>query len=240
MGAQRSLQTEPGSAISSTVEREPSSFTPQRQFPIQARPLARERWFWVAAMFLVLLIVGTLLKDKYSTLSDRSFPIRVYDAGDSVRAEWDINSAPIRTARLAVLDIRDGNENKRVALTDQQLHSGKMTISRNSGDLELRMIVFPQDQPGIQQFVRFVGPEPSSPSKSPVEKEASLPDVAPQAIPPPAQHNQLEDQVKQLKEELGTQNRRANRLQEMVRILQNRIAVEGFRNSAPDRRATNR
>src|SRR5579864_5807764 len=234
MGAQRSVQTEPGSAVSLTVEREPSNISPQRQFPIQARPLARERWFWVAAMFLVLLIIGMLLKDKYSTLSDRSFPLRVYDAGDSVRVEWDLNSAPIHTARLAVLDIKDGNETKRVALTDQQLHSGKMTISRNSGDLELRMIVFPQDQPGIQQFVRFVDAEPPSPQKSAaktITEEASLPAAAPDAISPPAQHNQLEDEVKQLKEELGTQNRRASRLQEVVRILQNRIAVESSRNS---------
>ena len=218
---------------------EPSYIWPPPQPPTQTRPLARERWFWVSALFLVLVIIGFLLKDKYWTVPDGSFPLRVYDAGDSVRVEWDSNASVIRSARLAVLDIKDGNETKRLALSDEQLHSGKMTYARRSGDLELRMIVFPQDQPGIEQIVRFVGPESPLPSKSPGKEEASLTSAAPDVIRPSAQHDQFEDQVAQLKEELGKQNSRANRLQEVVKILQNRIAVETFRNP-PDRGASSR
>ena len=114
-----------------------------------------------------------------------------------------------------------------------------MIYPRNSADLELRMTVFPQDRADIQQIVRFVGPELPSPPKSPgtaVAREASVSTAAPVPIQPPPQHDQLEEQVKQLREELGKQSSRADRLQEVVRILQNRIAVEAFRNSPPDRR----
>ena len=183
-------------------------------------------------MSLALLIIGLLPKDKYFSPSDQSFPFRAYDAGDSVRVEWDSNSAVIRSARLAVLDIKDDNEKKRLALTDEQLRDGNIKYLRESEDLELRMILFSGKQPDIQQFVRLVSPQAASSVKLPAKAETSPPNAALDSIRSQAEPNQLDDQVKQLKEESGKQSVRANRLQEVVRILQNRIAVEAARNSA--------
>jgi hypothetical protein len=230
--AKRTIRGEPSSSVGTEAKLEPPTISERTQLPIQVRPSERERSLWTVALSLALLIIGLLLKDKYLSPSDQSFPFRVYDAGDSVRIEWDSNSAVIRSARQAVLDIKDGNEKKRLALTDEQLRDGNIKYLRESGDLELRMTVFSGKQPGIQQFVRLVSPQAPSSVKLPAKEETSPPVAALDSIRPQAEPDQVDDQVKQLKEELGKQSVRANRLQEVVRILQNRIAVEAARNSA--------
>jgi hypothetical protein len=78
----------------------------------------------------------------------------------------------------------------------------------------------------------LVSPQAKSSVKLQAKEETIPPKVALDSIRPRAEPNQLDDQVKQLKEELDKQSVRANRLQEVVRILQNRIAVEATRNSA--------
>ncbi len=228
--AKRSIRGEPSRPVGAEAKLEPSSISEQKQLPIQVRPSARERWLWATALSLALLIIGLQLKDKYLSPSDQSFPFRVFDAGDSVRVEWDSNSALIRSARLAVLDIKDGNEKKRFALSDEQLHDGNMKYARKSENLELRMIVFSGKQAGIQQFVRLVSPQAASSVKLQAKEETSPPNAALDSIRPQAEPDQLDDQVKQLKEKLGKESVRANRLQEVVRILENRIAVEAARN----------
>jgi hypothetical protein len=229
--AERPIPSEPSSSVGSNAKLEPLSTSERKRLPIQVRPSVRQRWLWETALSLAILIIGLLLKDKYLLPPDQSFPFRVYDAGDSVRVEWDRNSPLIRSARLAVLDIKDGNEKKRFALSDEQLHDGKLKYLRNSEDLELRMVVFSGKQAGIQQFVRLVSPHAASAVKLQAKEETSPPNAALDSIRPPAEPDQSNDQVKQLKEELGKQSLRANRLQEVVRILQNRIAVEAARNS---------
>jgi hypothetical protein len=129
-----------------------------------------------------------------------------------------------------VLDIKDGNEKKRFALSDEQLRDGNMKYARKSEDLELRMIVFSGKQAGIQQFVRLVSPQAASSVKLQTKEETSPPNAALDSIRPQAEPDQFDDQVKQLKETLGKESVRANRLQEVVRILENRIAVEAARN----------
>jgi hypothetical protein len=228
--AKRSIRGEPSSAVGAESKLEPSNISEQKQLPIQVRPSARERWLWATALSLALLIIGLQLKDKYLSPSDQSFPFRVFDRGDSVSVEWDSNSTLIRSARLAVLDIKDGNEKKRFALSDEQLHDSNMKYARKSEDLELRMIVFSGKQAGIQQFVRLVSPQTASSVKLQAKEETSPPNAALDSIRPQAEPDQLDDQVKQVKEQLGKESVRANRLQEVVRILENRIAVEAARN----------
>ena len=75
-----------------------------------------------------------------------------------------------------MLDIKDGNEKKRFALTDEQLHDGNMKYVRKSEDLEMRMIVFPEKQGGIQQFVRLVSPQAASSIKLEAKEETSPPE----------------------------------------------------------------
>jgi proteasome lid subunit RPN8/RPN11 len=221
-----SFHTEPKPDVPDIAERK---LSPPR------RPLIQERWFWAAILLLALLLAGVVFKDRFLSPA-QSFPFRAYFAGDSVRIEWDSNSAVIRSARLAVLDIKDGDEKKRVALTDEQLLAGNMTFVRRSDDLEVRMIVFTGKQAGTQQFARVIGP-PVRSEDSVKLQDTPQPSVASPAVDSirlPAR-DQVDDQVQQLKQELAKQSVRADRLQEVVRILQNRIAVEQERNSASER-----
>jgi hypothetical protein len=213
---------------------------PNQTRPFQARPSVRDRWLWAVAVLLVLVVIGAAFTNKYAPSSDGSFPLRIYDAGNSVRIEWDSQSPLIRSARLAVLDIQDGKKTERIALTDEQLHAGKWSYERNSEDLELRMIVFPENQAGIQQYVRLVSPRTGPPIQPPRKEKTSPQSIPPAAVesnPRPIAQAASEDEVKHLKQELSKQSARAQQLQDVVRILQNRIAVEALRNSHPDRAA---
>jgi hypothetical protein len=172
------------------------------------------------------------------------FYLRVYDQGDNVRIEWDKNSALIRSSHLAVLDIKDGSETKRYALTDEQLQEGNLTYVRSSDDVELRMVVYPQNRAGVHQFARVVSPSRvASSSEASSSRVASASQASPVSAPVDsirsrAERDQMENQIKQLKEELGKQVARNGHLQEVVRILENRIAVEAARSSTGDTRRT--
>jgi hypothetical protein len=200
---------------------------------IQERASAKGRWFWIVPVCLALLLAGVLIKERYVAPREGLFYFRVHDGGDTVHIEWDKNSPLIRASGLAVLDIKDGSATKRYALTEDQLHEGNLTYARSSGDVELRMVVYPGSRAGVQEFARLISPH-GTPSVSP----ASPSSVPPDAIGLRAERDQLEDRVKQLNAELGKQVARASQLQGVVRILQNRIAVEASRNSSPDIKTT--
>lgn len=191
----------------------------------------RGRWFLAAIMLLALLVAGLLLREKFWSSGDQSFQFRAYYAGDSVRIEWDSNSPVIRSARLAALDIKDGNEKKRLALSDEQLLAGYITYAPTSDDLAVQMVVFTRKHAAIQQFARLVGLLSASSKKLHDTQPISPPSTAVVSLRP-ADRDTLDGQIQQLKQELAKQTSRADQLQEVVRILKNRIAVDEGRDSA--------
>jgi hypothetical protein len=138
-----------------------------------------------------------------------------------VQIEWDANSASVRDARQAAIEIRDGSETRQFPLTASQLHSGKMPYAPKAADVEFRMTVQPASGPPVQGFARLVGPPPTS--------------VAPGSVEA-AQPSEVEDlrvEVERLKRELRKAGARADKAQDMVRILQNRLDVDTTRKAIP-------
>ncbi len=129
------------------------------RFGTLERRTAHRRWLWMLPVCLALLIAGVLVKQKFLGV-EQSFSFQVNDAAGTLQIVWDANAPPVRASHLAVIDIQDGNETKRLSLSDDDLHQGRMNYVRHGGDVELRMAVYPVGSTSIQKFVRFIDPGP--------------------------------------------------------------------------------
>ena len=162
------------------------------------RTLERTRtprgWLWMLPLVLGLIVAGFLIKERYLAKQNQVFSFHVYDAGGGVRIEWDQNAPAVRNAHLAAIDIKDGGETKRYPLADEELHSGKMAYARHGGDLEIRMTVYPVGFTPVQEFAHFLDPGPAAPPP------ATAP--SPEIEELRKQRDQLQNEVKQLKDDL--------------------------------------
>ena len=194
----------------------------------------RSRWLWAIPATLALLIVAVLFKDRLlPPASNPGFSFRAYNSGPAIQVEWDPGSLSIRNARQASLDIKDGSETPHYALTAGQLRDGKMTYVPHGGDVELRMTVSPAAGAPVSEFARLVAPPSSPPTPVPAPVAANPPakDELPSAELDKlrSERDDFESQAKQLREELHKERVRADKLQEMVRILQNRLDIDSAR-----------
>lgn len=161
------------------------------------RPKSPRGWLWLLPVIPGLIVAGFLMKERYLTRDNQPFSFHVFDAGQTVRIEWNQNAASIRNAHLGVIDIKDSGETKRYPLADDELHAGKMSYVRRSGDLELRMTVYPVGSTSIQEFAHFLDPGQVPPPAPPAEVEQLR-----------QERDRLATQVQQLKEDLRKEQTR--------------------------------
>jgi len=149
-----------------------------------AKPRSSEQWLWIIPGSLAMLIVAALIDprvgQKLLPVVNPPFSFRAYTAGETVQVEWDANSATIRSAKQAAIDLSDGTGKQHYSLTASQLREGKMTYLRPATDVDLRMSVDPAVGPPMQESVRLVGP----------------------GAPSTSDHDQLVEEIARLKEEL--------------------------------------
>ncbi|HYL78658.1 MAG TPA: hypothetical protein VEU96_30985 [Bryobacteraceae bacterium] len=155
---------------------EPPRFLQERR-----RSAPSAQWLWAIPGCLAMLIVGALINQQFSTPANPPFSFRAYNSRDAVQVEWDANSTTVRSARQAVLEMKEGDETRKYPLTAAQLRTGSATYPRQGADVELRLTVYPESGAPVQEFARLVGP-PSGPSTT--------------------ERDQLEAEVNRLKEEL--------------------------------------
>ena len=200
---------------------------PPHFLTVERAPSSHGGWLWAIPATLALIIVGLLVKEKFLAPASEPFSFRVYDGGQTVQLEWDQNSPGVRDSSRAIVDVKDGTASARYTLTADQLHEGKMTYFRHSGDLEFRMTVYPARGPSMQEFARLLSAAgtiaPVSGGGAPPQDAGAL----------KAERDRLEAELKRVKEELRTQRARADDAEKMVKILENRIAVDGARGIGP-------
>jgi proteasome lid subunit RPN8/RPN11 len=180
----------------------------------------RVRWLWAIAILLIAGIGGFVLKERSSPRFE-PFRLRVSDARQTMQVEWDRNSPLMQAARAAVLDIRDGGKSTRFALSPDEIRAGTMSYARQSGDVDLVMTVYPPTGPAVQGSGRLIA-TPDTPANKPGD------------TPPPsaaasdttelrAERDALRVQVTRLEETVRKEAAEKNRLQDLVRILENRL-----------------
>ncbi len=166
------------------------------------------RWVWAIPVVLAVILVGVFLRQRASAPSLQGFTLQLQDDGPRLQISWDRNSAPIRAASRAEMDIQDGSQPSHFSFDAARLRTGQMSWQRHADDVQVRMTVFPDAGGALRECARLR------------IVTVSLP--APQ--PDPAQAH-----LKQLNEELRIERTRADRLRNMVKILENRIEVDAAR-----------
>ena len=189
---------------------------PIPSFGMQTHSFGGSRWLWILPVLLVIGVVGFLLMQKTATAPMQSFSLRVAPEGDTVEISWDPDSVPVRDAQRAYIEIQDGPDKKRLSLTPEQLHSGKTTYARRTGDIALEMNLVDAGGRQNHEFARLVAQPVPSPNPTPVDTEL------------PAESG-LKTEVDLLKEQVRKQAARADQAEGVVRILQNRLQVDESR-----------
>jgi proteasome lid subunit RPN8/RPN11 len=215
-------------------------------FQIDEEIPTRERWVWAIPILLALSIAVFMLYQRRTPSSNAATAFRASSDGQTVQLTWDGNSPAIRDSFRGEMEINDGSKTSHVALTSDQLHAGKMSYARQSGDIGFALTVYPAHGDPIHDSTRLIAPGFDSPTQPPQLIPANPVAAAPiPASPPPANpipatpatpapdQSALQQQVERLREELSKERAHDEELQNLVRILENRlgIAAEPGRNA---------
>ena len=225
------VRREPPRKTAAWVPRDlPPEDLPDLSFEIEERLPTHERWLWAIPVVLALGIAAFMLYQRRTP--DTSLALRAFNEAHTVELAWDTNSHTVRDSDHAEINISDGRKSSQISLNSDQLHAGKMSYVPQSGDIGFAMTVFPSNGEPIHESTRIIAPEPVSnaptqppqliPANPPVE---SAPPPPPNADRDALQQKELQLQIQRLKEDLGKERARADELQNLVRILENRLGI---------------
>jgi proteasome lid subunit RPN8/RPN11 len=195
-------------------------------FEVEEDLPARERWLWAIPIALALAIAGFMLYQRRDPSSNASISLRAISEAQTVQLAWDAKSRLIRDADHGEVEINDGAKDSHVSLTSDQLHAGKMSYLPQSNDVGFSLTVYPANGEPIHDSARLVAPVANAPQEPPQLLQSNPPPPpAPSPAPSTAENAALQQQVQQLKEEAGRERARADGLQNLVRILENRLGI---------------
>jgi proteasome lid subunit RPN8/RPN11 len=219
-------------------------------FQIEEQLPSRERWYWAIPILLALGIAGFMLYQRQAPSPNASVALRASSEGRTVQLAWDANARAIRDSFRGEMEINDGSKSSQVSLTSDQLHAGKMSYQRQTSDVGFALTVYPPNGEPIHDFTRLIAPMLEAPTEPPQLLPASAtpatpsaatptpagPSPAAQAAPPAADESPLQQEVQRLREDVSKERARADELQNLVRILENRLGIQ----SDPGKRAQRR
>jgi hypothetical protein len=205
----------------------PSLAAPSIRPPTPAAPIfktheplaARERWLWAIPIALALGLAVLMLYQRQKPAENSSIAFHVSsNAARTVQLEWDPNSRAVRDSERGEIDITDAGKSSQVLLSSDQLHSGRMAYLRQSSDVGFQLTVYPARGAPVHESTRLIAPPGSSaPSQPPELLETAPPSTGDEA---------LQRQIRELREDLRKERARASELQNLNRILENRLGIQ--------------
>jgi proteasome lid subunit RPN8/RPN11 len=210
-----------------TPSLDPPSFeTPS--FELDESVPTRERWLWAIPIVLALGIAAFLLNQRRDPSASSSIALRALSEAQTVQLVWDANSRAVRDSDSGEIEINDGGKNSLVSLTADQLRAGKLSYLPQSSDVGFVMTVHPANGDPIHDSTRLIAPALNPALNQPAQAPQLLPASPPPETaspPPPADEGALQERVRQLTAEVGKERERADELQNLVRILENRLGI---------------
>jgi proteasome lid subunit RPN8/RPN11 len=199
-------------------------------FEVTEQVPTHERWLWAIPVLLALGIAAFLLYQRRVPSPSASIGLHAVAEAQTVQLAWDGNARAIRDADRGEIEISDGGKSSQVSLTSDQLQAGKLSYLPQSSDVSFVLTVHPADGEPIHDSTRLVAPTFSVPRQPPqLLPAAPSPAAAPPVTPPaPAStaQSELAQQVQQLKADVSKERARADELQNLVRILENRLGIQ--------------
>ncbi len=114
-----------------------------------------------------MILAGVLIKPPPSDPVNPGIFLRIQGDGPALQINWDANSAAVRGAKRAEIEVQDGGQASHFQLADAQLSSGQMSWQRRSGDVQVRMTVYPASGAAVREFARNVVSIVRPPARSP-------------------------------------------------------------------------
>ncbi|HEX5230148.1 MAG TPA: hypothetical protein VFW44_20690 [Bryobacteraceae bacterium] len=275
-GLPTGLRPGPGTAQTSEPNF-PAAPVPQRPAPVEfalpsfqteERIPTKERWMWGIPILLALGIAAFVLYQQRGP-SGNGIGLRVSNQDQTIQITWDANTRAVREAFRGEITVDDGGKQSEIALSSDQLHSGKMSYQAQSGDVGFQMTVYPPNGDPLHDSTRLVvagarsqppqllqqgqaesktppatTPVPPPQTVAPVNPATATPPTAPPptlspapaVTTPSADQAALEKQVQDLKASVARERARADELQNLVRILENRLALQPSPSARPQGR----
>ncbi len=187
---------------------------------VQARAnRGRGQWRWPLAAILLAGLAGAGVR-MYFTATDGPLGLRLQDEAGQLRINWDGNAAAVRRAGYGVLEISEGPEILRLHLDRERLREGRLSYRRRSEHVTARLRLARWWASPVEETVVFVGTLPAA------QEEATEAVALRRAI---EERDALAAQVERLHQELRRQRARAVQLEEVNRLLRQRLEVEAAR-----------
>ena len=199
---------EAGSKLRSESSYREFTIQPPSASPLKANYL---RWLWAIPTLIAMILAGALIKPSHPAPVNPGILLRIQDA----QINWDANSSTVRGAKRADIEIQDGGRSSHFELAGAHLASGKMAWQRHSGDVQVRMTVYPASGQPVREFARLLISTVSVPASSAPDTHSA--------------------ELKTLNEELHKERVRSDKLQNMVKILENRLEIDTARGKAEPR-----
>jgi hypothetical protein len=169
------------------------------------------RWLWAIPTVIAMILAGLLINPQPHPAPPPSEPFRLEIRDDSPGAKitWDAKSSTVLAARGAEIVIQAGGPPLHFKLTNAQLQEGKMLWPRHEGNVDASLTVFLSGGASVREYAHL-----------------QVKTIMVTALPPPDTH---EEELKKLETELHDERVRSDKLKNMVKILENRISVDGSR-----------
>jgi hypothetical protein len=172
----------------------------------------RAKWPWLVGWILAVTALVGIFLQYYGVLTPRTQPISlsVVEREGQLQIEWNHNAKPVTGAARGSLAIVDGGDVRNVPLSREDLARGSFVYERNSGDVEVRIVVTSSkgDKLG-EEASRFLGRAPVRLDPNQLQDLQKLRD-------------ELQAEVDQLKQQNGAQAAHVQELERTLRIMQAR------------------
>jgi proteasome lid subunit RPN8/RPN11 len=175
-----------------------------------AKTSSGKKWLWlVAALIIIAGLAVTGTRFVTSGPTNQAMMLSVLEREGQLDIEWNRQSAPIFKAVRGTLEIADGPQTRTIPLKPADLALGKFSYKRDTGDIQVRMMVESPDGQKAEEASRFLG---SPPHKANDDELKTL----------QKRKDELDAEIQRLKQSNDQQAQRIQQLERTLKILQTR------------------
>lgn len=175
-----------------------------------AKASSGKKWLWLAAALIVIAgLAVTGARFFASGVTTETFALSVLERQGQLDIEWNPRAAPVSKAAGGTLEIADGQQTRTIPLKPADLALGKFSYKRDTGDIQVRMVINEPDGKKVQEASRFLGPAPPKANDDELKTLQQRKD-------------ELEEEVARLKQSNTDQAERIQQLERTLKILQTR------------------
>ena len=194
--------------------------------PIDAQPTRwnKRRWLgWLSVIPVMGLLIyaAMVARERFFTESrPATLSLKLRDwPGAQLHVDWEKAAQPLEGARRGELVFNEAGKTRTIELDAAQLHLGSFAYARRSGNVKVKLSVYGENSSGpvIEEVAEFNGtPPPDDRPPAPLNEKPAW----------EKEKKDLQAEIKRLRGQLRTETAKRQELQNLVRVLENRLRLE--------------